>query len=139
MSIGMVRRNKQPKLSRKARFDLRQQAKDEQQRISRLVENYLARHQPDRFRLVVKSGAVMQYGDCWFVAVEPSWLEASRKLYETSLCRVEEEIERCEGIRVMLTSVLPFEDELEFEMPVLSAVRDLAVSIPDAEPRQGRT
>jgi hypothetical protein len=123
----MVRRNKQLKLSRKARFDLRQQAKDEQQRICRLVEKYLARHQPDRFRLVVNSGAVMQYGDFWFVVVEPSLPDIPTRLYDTRLVRVENEIEHHEGIRVMLTSVLPFEDELEFEMPVLSVVRDMHV------------
>ncbi|HET6246116.1 MAG TPA: hypothetical protein VFE47_00310 [Tepidisphaeraceae bacterium] len=66
----------------------------------------------------------MEHDGNWYVQVEPDVLEISSVKYTDRLLKVEAEIERAEGLRVMLLSMLPMGCELEFEMPVLWALHE---------------
>jgi hypothetical protein len=109
--------------SRKQRFKLRQAAKDRSEQVRLLVEKYLQRHQPSRCRLITQPGAVMEHDGRWYVVVEPEITETSAGNYTGRLMKTEEDLEKHEGLQVMLTPMLPQAEELEYEMPVLWALR----------------
>ena len=112
-------------LSRKQRFLLRQAPKDRAERVRMLVEKYLEPHRPAACRLVTHRGSVMEHNGCWYVVVDPDSPKDNGDAYCGRLMNAEEDLERYEGLLVMLTLMLPQDYELEYEMPVFWALREL--------------
>lgn len=119
----MAKRTKE-RLSRKQRFLFRQAQKDRLEKVRLLVEKHLERYQPKDCRLVTFPGIVMEHGGRWYVQVEPDRQSVGLGDYTDQILKTEDDIVRIEGFDVMLVSMLPMDDELEFEMPVLWALQD---------------
>jgi hypothetical protein len=68
-------------------------------------------------------------GEHWYVVVTADDERASLLAYDSRLRRTEDEIQQEEGLKVMLLPLLPPEDEMEFEMPVLWALREYGTEV----------
>jgi hypothetical protein len=72
-----------------------------------MVERYLKPYQPTDFHLDVEREGISRDGDWWYVVVTPSKPDIRAYDYDQIVSRAEDEIERDEGIKVLLVPVKP--------------------------------
>jgi hypothetical protein len=112
-----------PKQSRKERFKIRDAQRAEIRRIHDLVVQRLEPHQPRDVCLVVSAEAIAKHGEHWYVVVNSDRPEVSSAAYTNRLLHTEDDLLEHDGLKVMLVSMLPMEDELKYDLPVQLALR----------------
>ncbi|MCL5945658.1 MAG: hypothetical protein M1472_02245 [Planctomycetes bacterium] len=75
--------------------------------VSKVVEKYLRKHQPRKYKLVVKHAGSKQDGDWWYILVQPDSKKVSLFDYASRLAITEDELSENEHLKVLLVPVIP--------------------------------
>ena len=81
-------------------------ADSERERIVKLVQECLKKHQPNDYRLEVVPDGVQQDGDWYYVVVQPSREDVSYEYYGL-LTDAETDLQERESMKILLVPAIP--------------------------------